>query len=63
MWLSLVILAGSMLSWSSCARRPDTFVIDGTDIYKGKADGDVCFGKFYLDNVVQAKIENSKNVH
>lgn len=56
--LGLVILVGLMaLSISCAAHKIVLHPITGKDIYDGKNPGDVCFSEYYLNEVMQTKIE------
>lgn len=56
---SLAMLALLTPLLTGCAPRIIIHPITGKDIYKGTADGDVCFSKLYLDEVMQVKIEKA----
>lgn len=57
--LSLVILVVLMLGSMGCTASKPLILhpIDGSDIYNGSHEGDVCFSQFYLDNVMKVKID------
>lgn len=56
--LSLVTLVVLMVALTGCASKKLVLhPLTDKDIYKGKVDGDVCFSEYYLNNVLQAKIE------
>lgn len=54
-----------MLSLTMCVgcsflKQPTTlYMIEGTDIYENEA-GDICMSKFYVDKVLEAKIESKQ---
>lgn len=56
--LLLVILVGLTLLLSSCASNKTVIrPITDKDIYHGKNPGDVCFSAYYIEQVLQVKIE------
>lgn len=52
------MLAGLIVSSMGCANKLILHPLSGEDIYSGKNQGDFCFSKRYLDDVMQVKIEN-----
>ena len=55
--LSLAIYLGSMLFLIGCApAKIILFPLKDKDIYDGKNEGDVCFSQFYLNEVMNVKI-------
>lgn len=55
--LSLVICLLLMATLIGCATKLVLHPILGTDIYSGTQPGDVCFTSYYINEVMQAKIE------
>lgn len=55
-WLLILTLV-SQPFLISCANRLILHPITGEDIYDGKNAGDKCFSAFYLQEVINAKIE------
>lgn len=49
-----------MASSINCAPKVILHPITGKDIYDGKDKGDICFSAYYLDQVMQTKIEKPK---
>ena len=58
--LSLAISLGFILLLSGCASKLILHPLQDADIYDGKNKGDICFSEFYLNNVMQIKIDRSK---
>lgn len=58
--LRVAIFLALMPLLTSCGNRIIVHPITGKDIYDGKAAGDVCFSKMYIDEVMQVKIDRAK---
>lgn len=57
--LKVAILVALMGQLTACAPKIVLHPLTGKDIYDGKDKGDVCFSAYYLDQVMQTKIEKS----
>lgn len=60
MLLRVGILALSTISLINCAPRITLHPLTGKDIYAGTVKGDWCFSAYYLDQVMQTKIEKTQ---
>ena len=59
--LPLAILVLLILCLQSCvSRQIKLYPLTDKDIYNGKNQGDVCFSQYYLNEVMQVKIENHR---
>lgn len=56
-----MISLGLMLSLLGCSNKVMLYPLKDTDIYDGNKAGDLCFSEFYLNEVMQIKIDKSKN--
>lgn len=56
---NLAILVVSILLLTSCTNKLILHPLSGTDVYNGTNKGDLCFSSYYLDNVMQIKIDKS----
>lgn len=56
--LKMATCLSILLFLTSCARNIILHPLTGSDIYDGKNKGDVCFSQYYLNQVMQVKIDN-----
>lgn len=54
------ISLGLLLLLTGCASKTVLHPLTDQDIYDGKKPGDICFSEYYLDQVMEVKIERRK---